>query len=94
MSFTSVNYLITKFMIVIWFCQELLGKKNIFAVFSLLFSHAHWRIGFTLYQRLKRNMKQEDINIMMSHINSYSRLDLGDKTPYEVFAFLYREEIL
>jgi len=37
---------------------------------------------------------QEHINLMMSHINSYSRPNLGDKTPYEVFASLYGEEIL
>ncbi|HHW49840.1 MAG TPA: IS30 family transposase [Clostridiaceae bacterium] len=35
---------------------------------------------------------QKDINLMMSHINSYSRLNLGDKTPYWVFASLYGEE--
>lgn len=37
---------------------------------------------------------QEDITLMMNHINSYKRLNLGDKSPYEVFASLYGEEIL
>lgn len=37
---------------------------------------------------------QNDISLMMSHINSYSRPNLGDKTPYEVFASLYGEDIL
>lgn len=37
---------------------------------------------------------QEDISLMMDHINSYVRLSLGDKTPYEMFEFLYGEEIL
>lgn len=37
---------------------------------------------------------QNDINIMMNHINSYGRKNLGNKTPYEVFASLYGEEIL
>lgn len=37
---------------------------------------------------------QEDINLMMNHINSYSRANLGNKTPYEVFACLYGENIL
>lgn len=37
---------------------------------------------------------QEDITLMMNHINSYSRPNLGDKTPYEVFACLYGEEII
>ena len=38
------------------------------------------------------NMDQVDL--MMSHINSYSRPDLGDKTPYEVFSFMYGGDIL
>jgi len=37
---------------------------------------------------------QEDITLMMNHINSYSRKSLGNKCPYEVFAFLYGEDIL
>ena len=37
---------------------------------------------------------QEDITLMMNHINSYGRANLGDKTPYAVFASLYGEDIL
>ncbi len=37
---------------------------------------------------------ENDITIMMNHINSYGRKNLGNKTPYEVFASLYGEEIL
>ena len=37
---------------------------------------------------------QAQINLMMSHINSYSRPSLHDKTPYEMFAFLYGDEAL
>ncbi len=37
---------------------------------------------------------QEDISLVMNHINSYGRPNLGDKTPYEVFATLYGEDIL
>lgn len=37
---------------------------------------------------------QEDITLMMNHINSYGRPNLGDKSPYEVFASLYGENIL
>lgn len=37
---------------------------------------------------------QEQINRMMSHINSYARPNLGNKSPYEVFAFQYGEKIL
>jgi len=34
-------------------------------------------------------LTQSDINLMMSHINSYSREKLGDKSPNNVFSFLY-----
>lgn len=37
---------------------------------------------------------QDDISLMMNHINSYRRANLGDKSPYEVFATLYGEDIL
>ena len=37
---------------------------------------------------------QQDISLMMNHINSYGRPNLGDKTPYAVFASLYGEDIL
>ena len=38
--------------------------------------------------------EQKHISLMMDHTNSYSRGSLGDKTPYEVFEFLYGREIL
>lgn len=37
---------------------------------------------------------QEDINLMMNHVNSYTRQNLGDKAPYEVFATLFGEDTL
>lgn len=37
---------------------------------------------------------QGQITRMMSHINSYRRASLGNKSPYEMFAFMYGEEIL
>ncbi len=37
---------------------------------------------------------QDDINLMMSHINSYNRLKLNDRCPYDVFKFFYSEEVL
>lgn len=40
------------------------------------------------------DLTQADINLIMSHINSYSRPKLNDKTPYELFAFLYGQDIL
>ena len=35
---------------------------------------------------------QEDISKLMNHINSYPRESLGNRTPYEMFVFLYGEE--
>lgn len=37
---------------------------------------------------------QDHISLMMDHINSYCRESLGNKTPYEMMAFLYGEDIL
>lgn len=37
---------------------------------------------------------QEQIDFMMSHINSYSRKKFGNKSPYEVFEFQYGRKIL
>lgn len=37
---------------------------------------------------------QEQIDLMMSHINSYARKKLGNKSPYEVFEFQYGRKIL
>ena len=37
---------------------------------------------------------QEDITLVMNHINSYGRPNLGNKSPYEVFASLYGENFL
>jgi IS30 family transposase len=37
---------------------------------------------------------QNDITLMMNHINSYRRSNLGDKSPYEVFSSFYDEGIL
>jgi len=39
------------------------------------------------------NLTQEKIGIMMNHINSYSRLKLGNKTPFEAFEFYYGSEL-
>ena len=37
---------------------------------------------------------QDDIDLMMNHINSYSRESLHNKSPYEMFRFFYGSEIL
>lgn len=40
------------------------------------------------------NLTQEDVNLMMNHINSYKRKKLNDRSPYETFSFLHGEEVL
>ena len=37
---------------------------------------------------------QSDISLMMNHINSYRRASLGNKSPYEMFEFIYGTELL
>lgn len=39
-------------------------------------------------------LSQNDIGRVMSHINSYSRHSLGDKSPFETFAFLHGRDRL
>ena len=39
------------------------------------------------------NLTQEKIDIMINHVNSYSRLKLGNKTPFEAFEFYYGSEL-
>jgi IS30 family transposase len=39
------------------------------------------------------SLTQSDIDLMFSHINSTPRRSLGDKTPYEIFCFLYGSEV-
>jgi len=50
----------------------------------------HEHIRQILSKRTNFNeLTQNDINKMMSHINSYARDSLGGKTPYEVFTFFF-----
>lgn len=37
---------------------------------------------------------QEQIDLMMNHINSYTRKKLGNRSPYEIFEFQYGKELL
>jgi IS30 family transposase len=39
-------------------------------------------------------LTQEDINLMMNHINSYKRKKLNNRSPYETFSFYHGEEAL
>ena len=40
------------------------------------------------------HLTQKDINTVLSHINSYSRPVLNDKSPYDLFKYLYGAELL
>ena len=40
------------------------------------------------------HLVQEDIDLMMSHINSYSREKWNDKSPFDMFGFLYGYNVL
>lgn len=40
------------------------------------------------------NLTQDDINLMMNHINSYKRKKLNNRSPYETFSFYHEEEVL
>lgn len=40
------------------------------------------------------NLTQNDVSLLMDHINSYSRQSLGNKCPYEAFEFFYGTDIL
>ena len=38
-------------------------------------------------------LNQDKVNLMFSHINSYPRASLNNKTPYEMFTFMFGIEI-
>ena len=40
------------------------------------------------------HLTQDDINMAFSHVNSYSRLSLNDKAPYDLFEYLYGTKLL
>jgi len=40
------------------------------------------------------DLTQDHISLMMSHINSYSREKLNDKSPFDMFGFLYGYDVL
>jgi IS30 family transposase len=40
------------------------------------------------------HLTQEKLDLMFSHINSTPRENLGGKTPYEIFTFIYGEELV
>jgi len=40
------------------------------------------------------SLTQQDINLMMNHINSYKRKKLNNRSPYETFSFYHGEAVL
>ena len=38
------------------------------------------------------HLSQQDVQLMMDHINSYKRPSLGDRSPYELFVSVYGQE--
>ena len=40
------------------------------------------------------DLTQEDIDLMMSHINSYTRKKLGNQSAYQLFSSFYGEDLL
>ena len=40
------------------------------------------------------HLTQDDINLMMSHINSYKRKKLNDNSPYDIFSTFYDSNTL
>jgi len=40
------------------------------------------------------NLTQQDVFLMMDHINSYKRKKLNNRSPYEAFSFYYGEDVL
>lgn len=38
-------------------------------------------------------LTQEKVELMMNHINSYTRANLGDKSPYEIFRMFYGQKV-
>jgi transposase, IS30 family len=48
-----------------------------------------------LFQKEKFNKySQDDIKLMMNHINSYGRKKLNDKPPHLLFSFLHGTDVL
>ena len=39
-------------------------------------------------------LTQDQVTLMMNHINSYARQNLGDRSPYEIFCYFYGQDIL
>jgi IS30 family transposase len=55
----------------------------------------HVMIRFVIPKGTSMDMLvQDDISLMMDHINSYGRAELNDRTPYHMFGFLFGDNAL
>ena len=81
------------------------SEKNLRTRIFYCDPHASWQKGsvernhefircFIPKGKSFKKYSQDDINLMMNHINSYSRESLNNKSPYEMFRFFYGSEIL
>ena len=67
---------------------------------SEIFEHLYEVLGHEMIRRILPQgtsfdaLKQKDIDLMMSHINSYTRKKLNNQSAYELFSFLHGQEIL
>ena len=41
-----------------------------------------------------KDLTQDEVDLMMSHINSYSRKKLNDRSAYQLFSFFYGKDTL
>ena len=77
------------------FLRDFNTSQSVIDIFEMLYV----KLGRKLFEKIFPviltfdNLTQEKIDIMMNHINSYSRLKLGNKTPFEAFDFYYGSEL-
>lgn len=55
-------------------------------------NHEFFRF-FSPKSKSLKDYTQEEINLIFSHINSYNRKSKDDRTPYELFSYVYGEEV-
>lgn len=69
--------------------------KNVGKPTFIFTDFLHFILPFTITNELSlKNITQEDLNLVFSHINSTPRESLNGKTPYEIMEFLYGKELL
>lgn len=64
---------------------------------SSLYEKGSCEVNHELLRRIGtsfNDLTQEDINLIMSHINSYKRKKLNNESPYSIFSKLYGEDTI